>query len=87
MYPVGIPDEHNTLITAPVESWSDWKKVLVRSPEDRNDPLYRVPWGHIEDENGEVIPPDEFEDMVESLPGGVHFCDLDGGSLFRAEVK
>ena len=73
-YPNGIGD----VVSPPVVTWSDWQKMLVRSPEDRNDPLYRVPWGHIEREDGEVIPPDEFEEMVSKL---LH------GSLYAAEVK
>lgn len=62
-------------IKTPVSSWSGWKKIVVRAPEDRSDPLYRVPWGHVEDGYGNVIPPDEFESLVEGLPGGIYIYD------------
>lgn len=73
-YPRGIED-HDTLAAltaAPVMSWEDWKKVVVRAPEDRSDPLFKVPWSHIEDEYGEVISPDEFEKIVEESRSEKH---------------
>ena len=74
-YPEGIWYKNLNPLTAPVMSWSDWKKVVVRAPEDRNDPLYKVKWGHIENEYGEVVPPDEFETMVERTAGQTNHTD------------
>lgn len=74
-YPDGVHDDDWKPITPPIMSWSDWKKVVVRQPEDQKDPLYKVPWGHIEDEYGSVIPPDEFEEIVEKSAGEKNHVD------------
>ena len=74
-YEHGINDSDYRPITAPIMSWSDWKKVVVRAPEDRNDPLYKVTWGHIENEYGDVVAPDDFEKLVESTAGGRNHVD------------
>ena len=85
-YPGGITSGTTLLVAPPVCSWSDWRKVVVRAPEDRNDPLCVVPWGHVEDSDGNVIAPDEFETIVRAATGGI--VDYDSARGFGyAEVK
>ena len=87
-YPGGVYDKDDQNLLAPqVVSWEDWKKVIVRAPEDRNDPLYKVPWGHIEDEYGKVIGPDEFEEMVEATRGELNHFDETRGSQWAYAIK
>ena len=74
-YPCAWSERRLPRIDVKVSTWSDWTKIVVRAPEDMNDPLYRVPWGHIENGDGDVIAPDEFEHIVESAPGGIFIYD------------